>query len=117
MQLTEWTMHHNLTGSNSNVVRAADVQVELLMPHDYPERGPVLRVIAPRFHDVNNLNLSLSQSMERQPASDRTGLTVSRDLENHNGEREGICVCVCVCCSVVCFLGFRLSLYILEHFI
>ncbi len=88
MQLIEWTMNHGHAqlgrsgngedGNNTNVVQPADVQVEMLMPFDFPARGPTFRVIAPRFMDVHKLNMSLSQSLT---VGDEK-LTVSRDLDS-----------------------------------
>ena len=48
------------------------------MPLDFPHRGPIFRVIAPRFKDVQNLNLSLSQN----GFPDTAPLTMSRHLEH-----------------------------------
>ncbi len=76
MQLVEWALNHHQSGGG-NVVRPADVQVEMLMPFDFPTRGPTFRVISPRFKDVQKLNLSLSHSQ----TGTRDDLTVSRDLD------------------------------------
>ncbi len=85
MQLIEWTMNHGrsdgLAGSNSNVVRPADVQIEMLMPHDFPARGPTFRLIAPRFRDVHRLNLCLSRSASPAGEEERAMMTVSRDFD------------------------------------
>jgi hypothetical protein len=85
MQLIEWTMNHGrgdgLAGSNSNVVRPADVQIEMLMPQDFPARGPTFRLIAPRFRDVHRLNLCLSRSASPAGDDERTAMTVSRDFD------------------------------------
>ena len=84
MQLVEWTLHHGrMDGlSNSNVVRPTDVQLEMLMPVDFPNRGPTLRLIAPRFKDVHRLNLSLSSSQSSMNSDPRSTLTVSTDMES-----------------------------------
>ncbi len=84
MQLIEWTMNHGRldgSGSNSNVVRPADVQIEILMPRDFPDRGPTFRLIAPRFRDVLRLNLSLSRSASPGSDDPRAMMTVSRDFD------------------------------------
>jgi ubiquitin fusion degradation protein 1 len=89
MQLVEWTLNHGhqaaapaLGGSgNNNMVRPADVQIEMLMPFDFPVRGPTFRVIAPRFKDVHKLNMSLSQSQSAMNEDEM--LTVSRDLDSN----------------------------------
>lgn len=85
MQLVEWTMHHNPNLGDSGLVRASDVIVELLIPNNFPERAPVFRVIAPRFRDVNQLNLALSQCTDPEER-----LTVSRDLEAGQGSWDPV---------------------------
>lgn len=91
MQLTEWTMHHSLEGSRGGFVRPADVQVEMLMPPDFPARGPVFRVIAPRFLKTDALNLSLSHSMAEAP-DERASLSMSRAMETNVGWHEEMTV-------------------------
>lgn len=95
-QLLEWKLRHGADriSDNSAVIKPEDIHCELKFPSDFPNHPPLLRIIHPRFKNVEDatvLNASIeflaqldgkSDTMSDDGASfDRAKLTASRAIE------------------------------------